>query len=926
MSGQSTAAVTGSTIVADLDRQRWRAVSALLDELLDADVETRQARLEAVRRDDAALADEVETLLAHDTQARTQGFLDGSALAAGEGLEGWTLGGYTLESSIGRGGMGSVWLAHRSDGRYEGKAAVKLLNLALMGRDGARRFRREGSILARLSHPHIARLLDAGLAPGGQPYLVLEHVEGEPIDRWCDARRLDVDARLRLFVDVVDAVAHAHGQLVVHLDLKPSNILVTAAGEVKLLDFGIARLTDADDGDETARTTVLGARPFTPDYAAPEQLQGEPVSSATDVYALGTLLYVLLSGRHPTARGGATLAQRLHDAVHAEPVRLSLAVREGTADARNAEGTAESLAAARSTTPAALARALAGDLDNIVAKALRKNAGERYPTPAALAEDLRRRFARQPVLARADSLGYRVGRFLVRHRWGLGVGAAIVLSLAVGAGVAVWKSIEAEQRRAEAEREAERATASLDLLYVVLSDSGTMSAQTMRERLARIRSIVRDSSESPEVKLNLLARLAGRYMELNAFDDMLALLAEMRELARGLNAPDERATIACGFANAYTVLGRYDDAERELATAARELAHVPARDLSPRTECWQAEAELAMLRGQLPRALAAAGRSVDALERRGVTRDPIYMAALNQSALAHAALADYRESYRTTRKARDALCTVGLQGTQQDLIIAMQEIDVLGQGGKPLDALRLLTELRAEPHVAVEQQVPPFAIQQRLGFVLLKLDRAGEALAAFDACLDGTRSAGNRLFERSCSWGALDALVALGRLEDARQRLASLPWADEEIAKGSSTGAKLLAIRARIALVADAPAAARVDAARAEAILAALHRPDPRLREVLLLESGSAAALGDWPRASERARAALARARDEALEPSSSAEVGDALLTQARIEAAQGRGDAARALAREASPHLEANLGPFHPLTVEAGGIAASGR
>ena len=911
----------------DLDKQRWRTVSAMLDELLDADVDARRARLDTIRRDDAALAVELESLLSHDDQARTQGFLEGSAPGIDEGLEGWTLGGYTLDASIGHGGMGSVWLAHRSDGRFEGKAAVKLLNLALMGRDGARRFQREGSILARLSHPHIARLLDAGLAPGNQPYLVLEHVDGEPIDRWCDARRCDVDARLRLLLDVTDAVAYAHGQLVVHLDLKPSNILVTANGEVKLLDFGIARLIDAHgDSDGGARTTLLGARPFTPDYAAPEQLLGEPVSSATDVYALGVLLYVLLSGQHPTAARDATLAQRLHAASQVDPVRLSLAVREGSANVSAEPATPESLAAARAATPATLARALAGDLDNIVAKALRKDPNERYPTPAALAQDLRRHFAREPVLAHADSLRYRVGRFVARHRWGIAVGAAIALSLSIGAGVAVWKSIEAEQRRAEAELDARRATASLDLVYVVLSDSATMSAQTMQERLARIRRIVHASSDAPAVKLNLLERIAGQYLELNAFDDMLALLGEMRELARGLKDPGEHATIACGFANAYTVLGRYDDAERELAGAAAELAHVPARELSARTECWQAEAELALLRGQLPRALAAARKSVDAIERRGMTRDPIYMAALNQVALSYAGIADFRESYHAAGKAREALRAAGLQGTQQDLIIAMQEIDMLAQGGKPLDALRLLTELRADPHVSAEHQVPAFAIQQRLGLVSMKLDRAGEALAAFDTCLDGARSAGNRLFEQTCSWGALEALVAEGRPEEARARLASMPWAADEIAKGSATGAKLLAVRSRIALGTGAPAAARDDAAKAEAMLIALGRPDPRQRDVLTLESGVAAALGDWPRATERARAALWRARDEAIEPSSSSAIGDALLAQARIDAAQGHDDEARTLGREALPHLEANLGPFHPLTVEAKALAVAAR
>jgi serine/threonine-protein kinase len=910
--------------VAYLDRERWRTLSALLDEMLDEEPDARASRIETLRRDDPPLADELVSLLGHEAHVRTEGFLEGSALGDDEGLEGWTLGGYTLESKLGRGGMGSVWLAHRSDGRYEGKAAVKLLNLALMGRDGARRFQREGSILARLSHPHIARLLDAGLAPRNQPYLVLEHVDGEPIDRWCDGRSTGVEARLRLLLDVVDAVAFAHGHLVVHLDLKPANILVTAAGEAKLLDFGVARLIDQGQTGETrAGTTVVGGAAFTPDYAAPEQLRGEPVSSATDVYALGALAYVLLSGQHPTAPHGGNLVQRMHAATQVEPVRLSAAVQEGAVGGGVDAAALARLAADRGTTPAALARRLAGDLDNIVAKALRKEAGERYATPAALADDLRRHLAHEPVVARPDTFGYRSARYLQRHRWGIGVAAAIVLSLSIGAGVAVWKSIEAEQRRAEAELDAQRALASLHLLYAVLSDTGAMSARTMDERLARIRQMVRESGEAPEVKLQLLERLAGRYMELGALDDMLAMLGEMRTLAQQVNDPEEHAVIACGYANAYTVLGRHDDAERELAAAAALLAHLPARLLGARTECWQAEAELAALRGQLPRALAASRRSVEALEKRGLTRDPVYSAALNQLALSYAGVADYRESYRTTRKAREALRTVNLQGTQQDLIVAMQEIDMLAQGGRPLEALKLLTELRADPHVASEHQVPGFAIEQRLGVISMKLDRAGEALAAFDACVEGAHAAGNQSFEQSCGLRAIDALAADGRLDEARARLAVAPALADEIAKGSPTGAKVLTVKARIALRAGAPEAAAVDASHALELLAPMAWPDPRLRDALAVAARAAEAQGEWQRALEPARAALARARAEALEPASSSEVGELLLLEARLESAQGHLDAARTLAADAVVQLMGNVGPFHPALVEAKAMIA---
>ena len=252
--------------------------------------------------------------------------------------------------------MGAVWLAHRSDGRYAGRVAVKLLNLALLGRAGADRFKREGSALARLAHPNIARLIDAGVTSEGQPYLVLEYVEGESLDRWCESRALDVRARVRLFLQVLDAVAHAHSKLILHRDLKPANILVTPQGQVKLLDFGIAKLLDERPHATSSALTKFPGQAFTPEYAAPEQVQGVEVTTATDVYALGVLLYSLLTSRHPTADPSQTPIDRLRAVVDIDPIR-----------------------------PSETVRALRGDLDNIIAKALKKVPSERYGTVARLA-------------------------------------------------------------------------------------------------------------------------------------------------------------------------------------------------------------------------------------------------------------------------------------------------------------------------------------------------------------------------------------------------------------------------------------------------------------------------------------------------------------------------------------------------------------
>lgn len=426
-----------------IDKARWQRLNPLLDELLDMEAGPRAARLAALHALEPELAAELEALLARDAELAGNDFLATTALAALDGpplAPGQTVGAYTLEREIGRGGMGSVWLARRTDGRYEGQVAIKFLSTGLLGHGDAGRFAREGQILARLAHPHIARLIDAGVAQEGsasQPYLVLEYVDGQPIDRYCEQQRLDTTQRVQLFLDVLAAVAHAHNRLILHRDLKPSNILVDQAGQVKLLDFGIAKLlgdaTQAETGAAPTELTQRAGRAFTPQFAAPEQLQGGDVTTATDVYALGVLLYLLLSGgKHPTT--GATLQgaalERMRAVIEEEPKRLSDQLRAG--DPRGA-------------------RALRGDLDTIVAKALKKAPAERYANAAALADDLRRWLAHEPIAARPDSRAYRLAKFLRRHRLGVAAGGVATLSLTVGIGLALWKAQEAQAQRVQAE-------------------------------------------------------------------------------------------------------------------------------------------------------------------------------------------------------------------------------------------------------------------------------------------------------------------------------------------------------------------------------------------------------------------------------------------------------------------------------------------
>ena len=417
-----------------LDPDQWQALSPYLDRALTLTGEERSTWLSSLRAQNPGMAEQLEGLLEDHRALSEEGFLETGPLRWPEnpGLAGQTLGSYRLISQIGHGGMSTVWLAERNDGRFERRVAVKFLNIALMGEIGQGRFRREGRILGLLVHPHIAELIDAGVSQTGQPYLVLEHVEGGPIDRHCDDRSLSIRSRIRLFLDVLGAVETAHANLIVHRDLKPSNVLVRDDGQVKLLDFGIAKLLESE-GDAEGRTqlTIEGGRAMTPEYAAPEQLLGDPITTATDVYALGVLLYVLLTGQHPLGAGPRTPADLVKAIVDSEPTRPS----ESVNSARTNGETSMACAARRATTPEKLRRLLRGDLDTIVTKALKKEPTERYPSVTALADDLRRHIKNQPIDARPDTLAYRATKFVRRNRTAVALATFAILATAA----AFWR-------------------------------------------------------------------------------------------------------------------------------------------------------------------------------------------------------------------------------------------------------------------------------------------------------------------------------------------------------------------------------------------------------------------------------------------------------------------------------------------------------
>jgi eukaryotic-like serine/threonine-protein kinase len=560
----------------------WARAEAILDAVFDLDPAARAAALDRTCGNDLHLRARIESLLAADEDASM--FLEtpaaeyaaGLVRAATDGGEpddvdtaGDLIGPYRLIKEIGHGGMGRVFLAVRADGQFEQQVALKVVRGAQSSREILQRFLRERQILARLQHPHIARLLDGGVSADGRPYFAMEHVVGEPITTYCDARALGIAARLDLFANVCDAVQYAHQNLVVHRDLKPSNTLVTSDGEVKLLDFGIAKVLHEDDEGIDATLTRLGSGPMTPEYATPEQVQGEPVTTATDVYALGALAYELFTGRGPHRLAKLTAVEVQRAITEQDVERPSSAVAHGDSGGRQSD-----IARARGTDQGHLRRELRGDLDTILLKALQRDPRRRYASAGALVEDLRRYRAGLPIAARRDSLSYRTGKFVRRHAIGVAATAVIVVSLVAGLISTVWQARVASREAAKA-REVSRFLASLfEVADPALANASHITARELLDRGAS--RIETDLAAQPDVQAEMMTLLGRIYRELSLFERAQPLLDKSLALRRATAGRDtvEVAATLSELGQLSLEAGHPDTAERlqrEALTLRRRL-------------------------------------------------------------------------------------------------------------------------------------------------------------------------------------------------------------------------------------------------------------------------------------------------------------------------------------------------------------------
>ncbi|WP_127998750.1 serine/threonine-protein kinase [Piscinibacter defluvii] len=700
----------------DLSPDAWRRLRGLLDQALALPAGARQAWLATLQGEQAALAPRLRALLALTGAApHTLPRLDDADERAGS-----RVGPYRLLHELGRGGMASVWLAEREDMLQGRRVALKLPHGAWRRPGLAARLAREREILATLEHPHIARLYDAGVADDGQPWIALEHVEGEPVDDWCTRRAAPVAQRVQLMLQVCDAVAHAHARLVVHRDLKPANILVDAAGQAKLLDFGIARLLE-DDPTQPPLTRDSGLL-LTPEYAAPEQILGRPPGTAADVYSLGVVLYELLAERRPYHLPRTTPTALEEAVLHGVPPRPS----DVAGPARRA--------------------ALRGDLDAIVLKALAKDPAQRYPGVAALAEDLRRHLAHEPVQARPAGTLYRLGRFARRHRAALAGSLVLAVALLGGAGLAAWQAgvALAEKRRADEVR---------DFITAVIRDADPAAGrgqalpavELLRRALARIAAIDTQRSELRVELLNVTGEALLNLGDARTAQDTLRQAAD--EAAARLPADHPLGLQARVLL--VVALGQHEHApelraqlDTLLPLLRRRLDTHPA--LLVRALEQQARLELAASRG--PAAIAAAREAFAlALARLG-ERDGVTVGASNT-------LAEAEELHAATPAESIAAAERGLRFAERahagaaahPQVVRVREIHAMALADAGEDA-RAVAQWEAARREAVLAHGPDSLVEGLiLGNMVAALRRLGRVEQALQAAARSEALLGERL-------------------------------------------------------------------------------------------------------------------------------------------------------------------------------------
>jgi tetratricopeptide (TPR) repeat protein len=700
---------------ADLQQQNWKAVRKLFDELVDLSPPAREAALSRAKHPEEVVREASALLVAADAAdgflelpstvqiRKTESLTSHAYRSLAEGVQ---VGAFRVEGLIGRGGQGEVYRAVRADGQFDQTVALKLLRPEAA--EQFERFRNERQILAGLEHPGIARLIDGGTAPDSRPYIAMEFVEGLDITAYCRANRLGVEARLALFQDVCAAVAYAHRNLIVHRDLKPGNVLVTADGQAKLLDFGIARIL-AETNDKALTAAIL-----TPEYAAPEQFEGRRPTTATDVYALGAILFELLTGHPPWRREGTAFAGALR-MLQDEPPHASKEI-------------------ARMAAPAIAPQKVRGDLDAIILKAMRYEPEQRYESVAALSDDIDRHLTFLPVRARSGNLGYRARRFLRRNRGRLAAAVAVMLALSVGGGGFLWQSQKAATEREAARVESAKAGAVRDYVMLMLrtaGEAGGSSFATAKQVLDRTAAQLQSEQAGPP-QMPLFRILGELYAEMDDFSAAAPLLERYASMAHWSGDPAAFAQARQLQAAVEIRRGNLDAARKYLDEAkafwsqnetryAREMAEAAGIEAGLLRERGRREDAIVLLRDAIARSVALLGSG--SAEVAALYHNlGVHLLEGGRIDEASGAFTQAWHLLVTQGRTRSAV-GIGVLGNRA--AIALKQGDAAGAEAMWREAIGLRRGLYG-PSTAVA------ALELNLGRMLLTRDRAEEALPILD--------------------------------------------------------------------------------------------------------------------------------------------------------------------------------------------------
>jgi len=905
-----------------LSPNQWQVLSPYLDQALTLSEEECSRWLESLDAENPEIVGMLRELLKEHKAAEKERFLErGPVLHNATGLAGETIGAYRLLSMIGHGGMGTVWLAERCDGRFEGRVAVKFLNIALVGRGVEQRFKREGAILARLSHPNIAKLLDAGVTRAGQPYLVLEYIEGVPIDRYCQDRALDINARLSLFLDVLSAVAHAHANLIVHRDIKPSNVLVSAEGQVKLLDFGIAKLLEGEGQEGAATLLTQEAGPaLTPEYAAPEQVTGGPVTTATDVYELGVLLYVLLTRQHPAGAGVRTPADLLRAIAEIEPRRPS-----EVATSQSPDG--ETRSVGPNLLDQKIRRQLRGDLDTIVAKTLKKNPQERYWSAAALADDLGRYLRNQPISARSDSLLYSAAKFVRRHRPMVAMSALATTAVLAGVIGILLQSQRVRAQRDFALRQVERSEVLNEFHQFLLSEAAPSGKPLqVNELLKRAEQIVsRQHAANDANRVRLVIAIGRQYLEQDEQGSARRLLDEAYKQSRGVSDVAVRAAASCTLASA---LARDLELTRAEALYQEGLHELPQETqfALEKIDCLQSGIEIVQESGDIREGIARAEEAQRVLRQSPFDSDMLEAHRWMDLAKAYGSAGLDTKAVTAYERAGALLTALGRDETGTAVSLFNNWALELDQVGRPLEAEKLYRRaIEIGKAGQAEESVSPVVLSN-YARSLRELHRLKEAADYSDRACAIAKRIGDELnrplLERARIYMAQgDTGRADTLLSDVEARLKkSLP-------SGHYAFGVLALEQAQNALqkgdIATATMLADQGVSTTEAAIKSGGEGSNYLPRLLIRRATVRLAAKQPGEAAADATRAIRLLEEELGHGTFSSHLGYAYLELGNGLQAQGKSEEARAAFRSAAEQLQQTLGPDHPDTRQAQQLAA---